>query len=98
MKSTGKVEHDAERSLVGRKDTTLIVDAERLAGRDFFIAQCEGCTILLQGRMGTTSPSHPFTPCRHRHSMCVCVRRGASYGACPQLCDYDWASDGRMPC
>jgi len=52
MKSTGKVEHDAERSLVGRKDTTLIVDAERLAGRDFFIAQCEGCTILLQGRMG----------------------------------------------
>jgi len=57
-KSTIQVAHDIERSLVGRKGETIVMDGDRLAGCDFFIAQCTGCTILLQGCMGALRMEH----------------------------------------
>lgn len=52
-KMQSDVVHDVERSLLGLKNETILVDGARLAGRDFFIAHCEGCTILLRGCMGS---------------------------------------------
>jgi len=44
--------HDPERSLVDCTGETIVVERSRLAGGDFFIAQCKDCKIFLQGSMG----------------------------------------------
>jgi len=47
-----KVEYDPERTLLGRKGETIVLDKHTLAGGDVFIKECEDCTIFLCGSMG----------------------------------------------
>lgn len=41
-----------ERAVLGRRGEVVVVEASELAGRDYFISDCEDCTILLLGSMG----------------------------------------------
>ena len=47
-----QVEYDPERTLLGRKGETIVLDKHTLAGGDVFIKECEDCTIFLCGSMG----------------------------------------------
>merc|ERR1711907_203890 len=53
-----QVVKNPEQLLTGRKWEIIVVDSAKLAGKDLFIHQCEGCTILLLGRMGALRMEH----------------------------------------
>ena len=85
--------HDPERTLIGRRGETIVVHSDRLAGRDFFIGQCEDCKIFLKGSMGKIAflCGHMVPP------YSILSFRGTPNGTCKALHNPDWTDHWWVP-